>query len=80
MKKLFLALTVLLFVSCEREIENVDKNEPIQKTLISKDEKKTNKSASDTLNLQTISSGIGFEPKEPNEDVDPKDIQTPPRK
>ncbi len=80
MKKLFLALTVLTLVSCEREVENVDKNEPIQKTFKIKHEKNSSKAASDTIQVQNISSAAGNEFEIPKEEVDPKDIQTPPRK
>lgn len=85
MKKVFLALIVLTLVSCEREVENVDKNETFEKSLKQQHETNSSKSASDSLQIRNISSDAGLEPTpdpttDPNEDVDPKDIKTPPRK
>ncbi|MET3035856.1 hypothetical protein ABXT08_07140 [Chryseobacterium sp. NRRL B-14859] len=81
MKRLFfLALVALAVVSCEREVENVEKNETFEKSIKQIHEQNSSKSASDTIIVKNISSDAGLELSEPSEDVDPKDIQTPPRK
>lgn len=83
MKKLFiLALCALSVVSCEREIENVEKNETFEKPIKTRHDQNSSKSASDTLSVPNISPDAGIQitiPTEPIEEVDPKDIKTPPR-
>ncbi|WP_418124310.1 hypothetical protein ACNFU2_06660 [Chryseobacterium sp. PTM-20240506] len=81
MKKLFFLTAILLtVVSCEREVENVVKDETSKKQIQLKHEQNSSKSASDTIIVKNISSAAGIGPTDPAEEVDPKDITTPPRK